>query len=46
MEPYESRSLQKTSVYYRIDEPAELVYILNVIYNQRDQLIQMVKIKI
>ena len=40
------RSLQKTSVYYRIDEPAKRVYVLNVIYDQRDQLKQMAKIKI
>ena len=25
-------------VYYRIDESARIVYVLNVIYNRRDQL--------
>ena len=42
-EPWHSRGVRKTMVknfcvYYRIDEPATSVYILNVIYVRRDQL--------
>ena len=50
-EPWHSRGLRKIIaknfyVYYRIDEPSKRVYILNVIYDQRDQLKQMSKMKI
>ena len=50
-EPWHSRGLRKIIaknfyVYFRIDDPAKRVYILNVIYNKRDQLKQMAKIKI
>lgn len=42
-EPWHSRGLRKVQtrnffVYYRIDEAAKLVYILNMIYARRDQL--------
>ena len=42
-EPWHSRGVRKTMVknfcvYYRIDEPAASIYILNVIYVRRDQL--------
>lgn len=42
-EPWHSRGLRylivkNFYVYYRIDEPARIVYVLNVIYNRRDQL--------
>ena len=45
-EPWHSRGLRKIIaknfyIYFRIDEPANRVYILNVIYAQRDQLKQM-----
>ena len=50
-EPWHSRGLRKIIaknfyVYFRIDEPTKRVYILNVIYDQRDQLKQMGRIKI
>ena len=50
-EPWHSRGLRKTIaknfyVYFRIDEQTKRVYILNVIYDQRDQLKQMAKMKI
>ena len=50
-EPWHSRGLRKIMaknfyIYFRIDEAANRVYILNVIYDQRDQLKQMAKIKI
>ena len=49
-EPWQSRGLRKIIaknfyVYFLIDEPAKRVYILNVIYDQRDQLKQMAKMK-
>ena len=49
-EPWHSRGLRKIIaknfyVYFLIDEPAKRVYILNVIYDQRDQLKQMAKMK-
>ena len=42
-EPWHSRGVRRTAaknfyVYYRIDEPAKTVFILNVIYAGRDQL--------
>ena len=43
LEPWRSRGVRKIIlkifyVYYRIDEPASTVYVLNVIYARRDQL--------
>ena len=45
-EPWYSRGIRKIMtksfyVYYRIDEDAKRVYIINVIYNKRDQLRQL-----
>lgn len=42
-EPWHSRGIRflivkNFCVYYRIDEATETVYILNVVYNKRDQL--------
>ncbi len=42
-EPWHSRGIRflivkNFYVYYRIDETAKTVYILNVVYNKRDQL--------
>ena len=42
-EPWRSRGVRKIIVknfyvYYRIDDPADVVYVLNVIYARRDQL--------
>ena len=42
-EPWHSRGVRRITaksfyVYYRIDEAAETVYVLNVIYAKRDQL--------
>ena len=42
-EPWRSRGVRKINVknfyvYYRIDEPTGVVYVLNVIYARRDQL--------
>ena len=42
-EPWRSRSIRRMNVknfivYYRVDEAHRRVYILNVIYNKRDQL--------
>ena len=42
-EPWHSRGIRHLIVknfyvYYRIDEAAKTVYILNVVYNKRDQL--------
>ncbi len=42
-EPWRSRGLRKTScknffIYFRIDESAKRVYVLNIIYAKRDQL--------
>ena len=42
-EPWHSRGIRflivkNFYVYYRIDETAQTVYILNVVYNKRDQL--------
>lgn len=50
-EPWHSRGIRKIMaknfyVYYRIDEDSKRVYILNVIYNRRDQLCQLAKMKL
>lgn len=50
-EPWRSRGLRKVIVknfyvYFRIDENQKRVYILNVIYNKRDQLKIMAQIKL
>lgn len=50
-EPWHSRGLRKVIaknfyIYFRIDKNENRVYILNVIYEQRDQLKQMGKIRI
>lgn len=47
-EPWHSRGIRKIIVknfyvYYRIDENTERVYILNVIYQKRDQLKMLAK---
>lgn len=47
-EPWHSRGIRKLIVknfyvYYRIDENADRVYILNVIYQKRDQLKMLAK---
>ena len=49
-EPWHSRGIRKTMtksfyIYYRIDEDAKRVYILNVIYAKRDQLKMLSQIK-
>ena len=49
-EPWHSRGLRKIMaknfyVYYRIDEAAKRVYVMNVIYAKRDQLKQIDKMK-
>ena len=50
-EPWHSRGIRKIMaknfyVYYRIDEDAKHVYIMNVIYNKRDQLRQLSQMKL
>nr|WP_027871665.1 type II toxin-antitoxin system RelE/ParE family toxin [[Eubacterium] cellulosolvens] len=50
-EPWHSRGIRKIIaknfyVYYRIDEDAKRVYIMNVIYNKRDQLRQLSQMKL
>lgn len=50
-EPWHSRGIRKLVaknfyIYYRIDEPAKRVYVLNIIYNKRDQLQALGKMKI
>ena len=45
-EPWHSRGIREIMaknfyVYYRIDEETKRVYIMNVIYNKRDQLRQL-----
>ncbi len=50
-EPWHSRGIRKIMaknfyVYYRIDEDAKRVYIMNVIYNKRDQLRQLSQMKL
>ena len=50
-EPWQSRGIRKIMaknfyVYYRIDEDAKRVYIMNVIYNKREQLRQLANINI
>ena len=49
--PWHSRGLRKINaenfyVYFRIDESAHRVYVLNVIYMKRDQLKVMEKIRL
>ena len=50
-EPWHSKGIRKTMaknfyVYYRIDEDANQVYILNVIYSKCDQLRQLAQMKL
>lgn len=50
-EPWHSRGIRKIMaknfyVYYRIDEDSKRVYIMNVIYNRRDQLRQLANMKL
>ena len=50
-EPWHSRGVRKIIaknfyVYYRIDTEASRVYILNIIYNKRDQLRQLTQMKL
>lgn len=50
-EPWHSRGIRflivkNFYVYYRIDEATETVYILNVVYNKRDQLRILAKMDI
>ncbi|MDD5874763.1 MAG: type II toxin-antitoxin system RelE/ParE family toxin [Baileyella intestinalis] len=50
-EPWHSRGIRKIMaknfyIYYRIDEDAKQVYIMNVIYNRRDQLRQLANMKL
>ena len=50
-EPWHSRGVRRflvknSFVYYRIDESARKVYIMNVIYARRDQLRAMAEMKI
>lgn len=50
-EPWHSRGVRRllvknSFVYYRIDEKAKTVYILNVIYARRDQLRALARMKI
>ena len=50
-EPWHSRGIRKflvknSFVYYRIDEEAETVYILNIIYAARDQLRTLSEMKL
>ena len=49
-EPWRSRGLRKIIaknfyIYYRIDDDAKRVYILNVIYARRDQLKMLAQLK-
>lgn len=50
-EPWHSRGIRKIMaknfyVYYRIDEAAKRVYILNIIYKSRDQLRHLARMKL
>lgn len=50
-DPWNSRGIRKITsknfyIYYRIDEGAKRVYVMNVIYAKRDQLKQMSRMKI
>ncbi|EEP27487.1 type II toxin-antitoxin system RelE/ParE family toxin [Shuttleworthella satelles] len=50
-EPWHSRGIREIMaknfyVYYRIDEETKRVYIMNVIYNKRDQLRQLANMKL
>lgn len=49
-EPWHSRGIRKIIaknfyIYYRVDEHTKRVYVLNIIYNKRDQLQALRKIK-
>ena len=49
-EPWYSRGIRKINiknfhVYYRIDEREKRVYVLNIIYNKRDQLRMLAQMK-
>ena len=49
-EPWHSRGVRKIFaknfyIYYRIDEEAKKVYVLNIIYNKRDQLKMLAQMK-
>jgi toxin ParE1/3/4 len=49
-EPWHPRGIRRITannfyVYYRIDENAKLVYVLNIIYSRRDQLRQLAHLK-
>lgn len=51
LEPWRSRGVRKIIVknlyvYYRIDDPAGTVYVLNVIYLRRDQLKALSRLKL
>lgn len=50
-EPWHSRGLRKIVaknfyIYYRIDNTSKHVYIMNIIYNKRNQLKQLGKMKL
>ena len=50
-EPWHSRGIRRIIaknfyVYYRIDESSKRIYILNIIYNKRDQLRQLGRLKL
>lgn len=50
-EPWHSRGIREIMaknfyVYYRIDEETKRVYIMNAIYNKRDQLRQLANMKL
>lgn len=50
-EPWHSRGIRRIIaknfyVYYRIDESSKRLYILNIIYNKRDQLRQLGRLKL
>lgn len=50
-EPWHSRGVRKIvaknfHIYYRIDEDIKRVYVLNIIYNKREQLRMLDKMKI
>lgn len=49
-EPWHSRGIRKINaqnfiVYYRIEESRKRVYVLNIIYNKRDQLQTLAKME-
>lgn len=50
-EPWHSRGIRRINVknfyiYYRIDDKSKRVYILNIIYNKRNQLRMLAQMKI